>query len=181
RHRPGATLGSGAVPQRPPDRLWRPGRGAHPRGARGDLRRGARLVARGGPGHRPAPSPRPRGRAVTATVWHSIVAPWQEPLTQRAFVEIALVGIAGGALGCWVVLYNLSYSAESLAHGLLPGLVVAALIGAPLLLGGAVGLAVAAIGIPVAARTPAIGRDTGVAVVVTTLVGLGVLLALSAS
>ena len=48
---------------------------------------------------------------------------------QRALVEVALLGLAGGALGCWVVLYGLSYSAESLAHALFPGLVVAALIG----------------------------------------------------
>ena len=38
----------------------------------------------------------------------------------------------GGALGCWVVLYGLSYSAESLSHALFPGLVVAALLGLPL-------------------------------------------------
>ena len=116
---------------------------------------------------------------MTATIWHTIAAPWQEPLTQRALVEIVLVGLAGGALSCWIVLYNLSYSAESLAHGLLPGLVLAALAGLPLVLGGAVGLAVAAAGIALAARVPSIGRDTAVAVVVTSLFGLGALLALA--
>jgi ABC-type Mn2+/Zn2+ transport system permease subunit len=64
---------------------------------------------------------------------------------------------------------------------LLPGLVVAALAGLPLLLGGAAGLLVAALGVALAARVPAIGRDTGVAVVVTTLFGLGALLALSSA
>ena len=43
----------------------------------------------------------------------------------------------GGLLGCWLVLYELSYSAESLAHALFPGLVAAALLGLPLLVGGA--------------------------------------------
>ena len=114
-----------------------------------------------------------------ATVWHAVGAPWSEPLTQRALFEVVLVGLAGGALSCWIVLYNLSYSAESLAHGLLPGLVLAALTGAPLVFGGAVGLAVAAAGIALAARVPSIGRDTAVAVVVTSLFGLGALLALS--
>ena len=56
---------------------------------------------------------------------------------QRAIAEIALIGLAGGALGCWVVLYELSYAAESLAHSLFPGLVIAALAGVPLLLGAA--------------------------------------------
>ena len=48
-------------------------------------------------------------------------------------LELVLVGLVGGALGCWIVLYELSYSAESLAHALFPGLVVAALLGLPLL------------------------------------------------
>lgn len=112
-------------------------------------------------------------------IWHALADPWTEAIVRRAFAEVALLGLAGGALSAWIVFYGLSYSAESLAHGLLPGLVVAALIGAPLLLGGAVGLVVAALGVALAGRIPAIGRDTAVAVVVTTLFGLGVLLALT--
>jgi ABC-type Mn2+/Zn2+ transport system permease subunit len=114
-----------------------------------------------------------------SALWSFLADPWSDPVTRRALVEVALLGVAGGALGCWVVLYGLSYSAESLAHGMLPGLVVAALAGAPLILGGAVGIALAAAGVALAARTPAVGGDTGVAIVVTTLLGLGVLLALS--
>ena len=87
--------------------------------------------------------------------------------------------MAGGALGAWVVSYRLSYSAESLAHAMLPGLVVAALTGLPLLLGGTVGILFAALAVALAGRVPGLGRDTGVAVVVTTLFGLGALLALS--
>ena len=108
-----------------------------------------------------------------------LLDPWREGIDRRALLEVALLGMAGGAIGCWIVFYNLSYSAESLAHALLPGLVGAALLGAPLLLGGAAGLFVAAIGVAVAGRVPAIGRDTAVAVVVTTLFGAGVLMALS--
>jgi ABC-type Mn2+/Zn2+ transport system permease subunit len=59
--------------------------------------------------------------------------------------------------------------------------VLAALTGIPLILGGAAGLVVAALAIALAARTPAVGRDTAVAVVVTGLLGLGALLALSPS
>jgi ABC-type Mn2+/Zn2+ transport system permease subunit len=105
--------------------------------------------------------------------------PWRQEILRRAFLETAFLGIAGGVLGCWIVLYGLSYGAESLAHALLPGLVVAALTGAPLLLGGAVGLLVAALGVAFAGRAPGIGADAGVAVVVTALLGLGALLALA--
>jgi ABC-type Mn2+/Zn2+ transport system permease subunit len=97
----------------------------------------------------------------------------------RALAEVVLLGVAGGALGCWIVLNELSYGAESLPHAMFPGLVVAALAGTPLLLGGSAGLIAAAIAIAIAARTPLIGRDSAIAVVVTGLFGLGVLLALS--
>lgn len=105
--------------------------------------------------------------------------PWTQEVVRRAFGEVVLLGAAGGVLGCWVVLYGLSYGAESLAHGLFPGLVVAALAGVPLLLGGAVGIAVAAVAVAAIGRLPRLDREVGVAVVVTTLFGAGVLLALS--
>lgn len=110
---------------------------------------------------------------------HALLEPWTHAFMQRALVELVLVGVLSGALGCWIVFFELSYSAESLAHALFPGLVAAALLGAPLLVGAAFGLGVGAIGIALAAAVPTVGRDTAVAIVVTTLFGLGVLLALS--
>ncbi|HSD78540.1 MAG TPA: metal ABC transporter permease [Solirubrobacteraceae bacterium] len=114
-----------------------------------------------------------------ATVWSAIGEPWDEPLMRRAFAEVVLLGVAGGAIGTWVVLFGLSYGAESLSHALLPGLVLAALAGVPLLLGGAVGLIAAAVSVALAGRTPEVGRDTAIGVVVTAMLGLGALLALS--
>ncbi len=111
---------------------------------------------------------------------HWLADPWTQAIGRRALLEVVLLGVAGGALGCWLVFYDLAYSAESLAHALLPGLVTAALLGLPLLLGGAAGLLVGAAGVALAGRVKGVGRDTAVAVVVTTLFGLGVLLALSA-
>jgi ABC-type Mn2+/Zn2+ transport system permease subunit len=105
--------------------------------------------------------------------------PLTEPFMQRAIAEMTLLALAGGALGCWVVLYELSYAAESLAHSLFPGLVIAAIAGIPLLLGATPAIVLAALAIAVASRLPGVGREVGVAVVVTTMFGLGVLLALS--
>jgi len=116
-----------------------------------------------------------------ADVWHVLIHPWSQTIMQRALVEVTLLGVVGGTLGCWIVLYRLSYSAESLAHALLPGLVLATLTGLPLLVGGAIGLLAAAGAIALAERAPGIEPDTAVAVVITSLFGLGVLLALSPS
>lgn len=116
---------------------------------------------------------------MTATVLHVLSDPWDGGIMRRALLEVVLIGLAGGALSCWVLLYELAYGAESLAHSLFPGLVAAALLGLPLLLGGAAGVVGAALAVALAARVPTIGSDTAVAVVVTGLFGFGVLLALS--
>jgi ABC-type Mn2+/Zn2+ transport system permease subunit len=110
---------------------------------------------------------------------HALVHPWTLGFMQRALLELLLVGLAGAVLGCWIVLYELSYSAESLAHSLFPGLVLAALLGFPLVLGGALGVIVAAAAVALASRAPGIERDTAVAIVITSLFGLGVLVALT--
>lgn len=116
---------------------------------------------------------------MTTDVLNWLTDPWNGEIMRRAFAEVALLGIAGGAIGCWIVLNELSYGAESLPHAMFPGLVVAALAGAPLLVGGSGGLIAAALAIAAASRTPLIGRDSAMAVVVTGLFALGVLLALS--
>jgi ABC-type Mn2+/Zn2+ transport system permease subunit len=110
---------------------------------------------------------------------HALVHPWSETFMQLALLELVFLSVVGGLVGCWVLYYELAYSAESLAHALFPGLVVAALLGLPLLAGGAAGVVAAAIGIALVRKVPSLGGDASVAVVITTLFGLGVLLALT--
>jgi ABC-type Mn2+/Zn2+ transport system permease subunit len=105
--------------------------------------------------------------------------PFASPLAQRALLEVLILSLACGPLGVWVLLYRDAYAAESMSHGMLPGLVVAALVGAPLVLGATAGVLVAAAGIALVARDERLGGDTGVAVVVSALLGLGAMLALS--
>lgn len=114
-----------------------------------------------------------------SAVWAALADPWGQEILRRAALEVVLLGVVGGLLGPWIVHYGLSYGTESLAHALFPGLVIAALSGFPLLLGGAAGLAVASVGVAAIGRIPEVGRDTATAIVVTTLFGLGALLALS--
>lgn len=108
-----------------------------------------------------------------------LLEPLRQGIVARGVLELVLLGIVSGGLGCWVVFSSLSYGAESLAHGMLPGLVLAGILGVPVLLGGAVGLLVAALAIAVVARVPRLDAGAATSVVVTTLFGLGVLLGLS--
>jgi len=108
-----------------------------------------------------------------------VLDPLRSGIDRRALLELAMVGALCGALGFWIVTERLAYSAESLSHGLFPGLVLAALASAPLLLGAAGGALVAAALIAFASGDARIGPDAGTAVAVTGLVGLGALLALA--
>lgn len=100
-------------------------------------------------------------------------------ITTRALLEAVLLGAACGPLGVWILAYRQSYAAESLAHAMLPGLAVAAVAGAPLLLGAAGGVLVAAVLVALAARDRRIGGELAIAVVVTAAFGAGALIALS--
>jgi ABC-type Mn2+/Zn2+ transport system permease subunit len=108
-----------------------------------------------------------------------LLDPFSGALMQRALAEVLVVAVACGPLGVWVLLYRQSYAAESISHAMLPGLVVAALAGAPLLLGAAGGVLLAAAAIALAGRDERLGGDVGVAVAISALFGLGALLALS--
>ena len=55
-----------------------------------------------------------------------LLAPFHQEFAQLALAELALLAIAAAGVGCWIVLYGLSYAAESLSHAILPGLVAAA-------------------------------------------------------
>ncbi|HEV7806784.1 MAG TPA: metal ABC transporter permease, partial [Solirubrobacteraceae bacterium] len=100
-------------------------------------------------------------------------------LLQRALVEIVVLGAACGALGVWLLHLRHAYAAESLAHAMLPGLVLASLAGIPLLLGAGAGVLVTAALIALATRDTRVGSEVAVGVVVTTAFGLGAVLALS--
>lgn len=100
-------------------------------------------------------------------------------LLQRALLEVVVLGAACGALGVWLLHLRHAYAAESLAHAMLPGLVLATLAGVPLLLGASGGVLVAAALIALAARDTRVGSEIAVGVTVTTAFGLGAVLALA--
>ena len=129
------------------------------RDAARDLRRRAdRARGRGQRGRRRPP----RARALMLG-W--LTDPFASPIVLRALAEVLILSLACGPLGVWVLLYRDAYAAESISHGMLPGLVVAALAGVPLLFGAVAGVLVAAAGIALVARDRRLDTDVGVAVV----------------
>ena len=105
-----------------------------------------------------------------------LTEPWGPELVVRGSLTAAVAGAAAAAVGCWVSLRDLPYAAESLSHGMFPGIIAATLLGLPIALGGLGGLLLAALMIALARRFAPAG-DAATAVAITPLVGLGALLA----
>lgn len=104
-----------------------------------------------------------------------LIEPWGSGAGLRSMLEMLLIAPVVGPLGVWITLSRLSYFAESCSHSLLPGIVAAGMIGLPILAGAPVAAIVCAAALLfLLARKRAIGPDSSVAVVVTTMLALGV-------
>ena len=131
-------------------------------------------------GDGPAPRARAR-RALSVEVVDFLLDPLRSGIELRALLEVVLAGGFCGALGFWVVSERLAYGAESLSHGLLPGPRARRRSPARRCCSARpAGRSWPPALIALAARDARIGPDTGTAVAVTGLVGLGALLALVA-
>ena len=56
----------------------------------------------------------------------------------RALIASALVGVACAVVGAFVVLKGMSFIGDAVSHSAFPGIVIAYLLGLPIILGGAV-------------------------------------------
>lgn len=103
-----------------------------------------------------------------------------EPLSYdfmvRALLATVVASVVGGILSCWLVLVGWSLMGDAVSHAVLPGVVIAYVVGAPFAIGALVfgGLAVALIGgIRDASR---LREDAAIGIVFTTLFSLGLVL-----
>ncbi|MDP9842074.1 metal ABC transporter permease [Streptosporangium lutulentum] len=80
---------------------------------------------------------------------------WFDFAVHRALLEAALVGAMGGVVGVFVITRRLSFFAMALTHATFPGIVVAALLGINLFLGGGV------FGLLIVAGVVFLGRGRG--------------------
>lgn len=94
-------------------------------------------------------------------------------------LALVLLGGSCGAVGVWVLHFGQTILAESFAHALLSGLVLATLVGIGLFVGALIGVVLAYALILIAVRTPRVSSPTGISAAVTTLMAASALLASS--
>lgn len=102
--------------------------------------------------------------------------PFTASFLVRALVGGVLVAVVCGVAGTWVVIRGSAFLGEALAHGMLPGVAIAALIGVPAVLGAAVSAAVMATGIGLLSRRRLLSDDTAIGLVFVGMLALGVLI-----
>jgi manganese transport system permease protein len=105
-----------------------------------------------------------------------LLEPLQYDFMVRALVTTAIAAVVCALLSCWLVLVGWSLMGDAVSHAVLPGVVIAYVLGAPFALGALVFgfLAVALIG---AIRgTSRVKEDAAIGIVFTTLFALGLVL-----
>ena len=105
-----------------------------------------------------------------------LVEPFQFAFMQRAALAGVLVVVVTALVGTWVVLRGLSFLGEALAHGVLPGLAVATLVGFNPLLGAALSALVMVGGINLVHRRSRLSEDTGIGLLFVGMLALGVII-----
>jgi manganese transport system permease protein len=105
-----------------------------------------------------------------------LLEPLQYDFMVRALITTVFAAVVCAVLSCWLVLLGWSLMGDAVSHAVLPGVVIAYIVGAPFALGAVVFgfLAVALIG--VVRDTSRVKEDAAIGIVFTTLFAFGLVL-----
>jgi len=94
----------------------------------------------------------------------------------RALVVGMLLGVTCGAIGCFVVLRGMAFIGDALAHAILPGVVIAYLLGLSVVGGAVIAGVLTALLISAISRTEQVREDAAIGIVFTGAFSLGIVL-----
>jgi ABC-type Mn2+/Zn2+ transport system permease subunit len=107
---------------------------------------------------------------------HLLLDPLSYPFMMRALMASIMVGVVCSVLGTYVILQGMAFFGDALAHAILPGIVIAVLVGWPLQIGALVFGVLTALGIGVLSQRAEIKEDTAIGIVFAGSFALGVAL-----
>ena len=106
-----------------------------------------------------------------------LVAPFSSnTFMVHALIAGVLVSIACAIAGTFVILRGLAFIGDALAHGVLPGIAVAILVGFPGILGAAIGAAGMIGGITLITQRSRLSSDTAIGLLFVGMLSLGVII-----
>ena len=109
-----------------------------------------------------------------------LLGPLQFSFITRALIAAVLVGILCPILGTYVILRGMAFFGDALAHTILPGVVIAFLLGWPLAIGALIVGILTALGIGFLSEKGDLKEDTAIGIIFVGMFALGIAL-LSAS
>lgn len=111
-----------------------------------------------------------------ASVFDPILFPLSYSFVQRAVLAASVMAVVAGLLSCWLILVGWSLLGDAVSHAVLPGVVLAYIVGAPFAVGAMIAalIAVGLVG-SVKERTT-LREDTSIGIIFTTFFALGLVL-----
>lgn len=114
--------------------------------------------------------------SVSASLWSVWGEMWTHQFMVRGFVVTMLAAIVCAVLSCWLVLVGWSLMGDALSHAVIPGIVVAYILGMPFSIGAFVAALVCVGLIAIIRSTSRVKEDAAIGVVFTTMLAVGLVL-----
>ena len=105
----------------------------------------------------------------------ALLEPFALDFLQRALLGGSLVAVLCGVVGTWVVIRGMAFLGEALAHGMLPGVALATVLGLPVLVGGALSAIAMSLGVAALQRRGRLSYDTSIGLLFVAMLALGVI------
>ncbi len=102
--------------------------------------------------------------------------PFSVRFMQQALLGGLLAAVTTALIGTWVVIRGMAFMGDALAHGVLPGIALAFVLGVDLTLGAIGGALVMVAGIALVHRRAALREDTGIGLLFVGMLALGVII-----
>ncbi|MDP1730849.1 MAG: metal ABC transporter permease [Devosia sp.] len=109
-------------------------------------------------------------------VWTFFAEPFAYDFMQRALLVAVLVGAVCAALSCFLVLKGWSLMGDAISHAVLPGIVIAFVLGLPLAIGAFAAGLFSAVATGYLKATSRVKEDTVMGIVFSGMFGLGLVL-----
>lgn len=107
----------------------------------------------------------------------NLITPFVENgFMQRALLAGTLVSLLCAVVGTFVVLRGMAFIGDALAHGVLPGVAGAAILGFPVLIGAGIGATVIVVGVGYITARSRLSRDVAIGLLFVGLLALGVVM-----
>lgn len=105
-----------------------------------------------------------------------LLEPFSTALLQRALIVGIMAAITTSVVGTWVVLRGMAFLGDALAHGILPGVAGALIMGFNPLIGGAVAAGVMIASISWIHRSSKLSEDTAIGLLFVGMLAVGMIL-----